>query len=96
MNCPMNNPLNTLLLLAVVGLSSLCAATNQPDSLTLEQALEIAERQHPQLGEGVVATRDVGERDPHAERADPLELARERLDHLVRDRAVMVSRLGGG
>ena len=40
-----------LLLLVTGGVFSTIAATNQLESLTLEQALEFAERQHPQLAE---------------------------------------------
>lgn len=47
----MKKPLLAILLLASVGVCALHAATNQLESLTLEQALEMAERQHPQLAE---------------------------------------------
>jgi cobalt-zinc-cadmium efflux system outer membrane protein len=47
----MKKSLLAVLLLVSVGVPSWCAATNQLESLTLEQALAIAERQHPQLAE---------------------------------------------
>jgi cobalt-zinc-cadmium efflux system outer membrane protein len=40
-----------LLLIVSIALSRASAATNDLESLTLEQALELAERQHPQLAE---------------------------------------------
>jgi cobalt-zinc-cadmium efflux system outer membrane protein len=47
----MNNTLLALPLLAFAGVCTVCAATNQLESLTLDQALAIAERQNPQLAE---------------------------------------------